>query len=89
MGKEQWGEACGEMPWNKDIKIGMRAFRYANMQFISLFSSPQIDKIMSSIGAGIGTELEGNTEDHSGLCVSVCVVLMHIVSHPTTFNIYP
>lgn len=76
------------MPWNKDIKIGMRAFRYANMQFISLFSAPQIDKIMSSIGAGIGSEVEGITEDHSGLCVSVCVVLMHIVSHPTTFNIY-
>lgn len=77
------------MPWNKDIKIGMRAFCYANMQFISVFSSPQIDKIMSSIGAGIGTELEGITEDHSGLCVFVCVVLMHIVSHPTTFNVYP
>uniref|UniRef100_A0A8C1JPF2 Ankyrin repeat and sterile alpha motif domain containing 1B n=1 Tax=Cyprinus carpio TaxID=7962 RepID=A0A8C1JPF2_CYPCA len=26
----------------------------------------EIDKIMSSIGAGIGTELEGITEDHSG-----------------------
>ncbi|XP_016139087.1 ankyrin repeat and sterile alpha motif domain-containing protein 1B-like [Sinocyclocheilus grahami] len=26
----------------------------------------KIDKIMSSIGAGIGTELEGITEDHSG-----------------------
>ncbi|XP_052434089.1 ankyrin repeat and sterile alpha motif domain-containing protein 1B isoform X3 [Carassius gibelio] len=26
----------------------------------------EIDKIMSSIGAGIGTELEGVTEDHSG-----------------------
>lgn len=63
------------MPWNKDIKIEMRAFRYANTQFISLSlsSSPQIDKIMSSIGAGIGTELEGITENHSGLCVYVCV----------------
>lgn len=44
---------------------------------LSLSSSPQIDKIMSSIGAGIGTELEGITENHSGLCVCVCVVLMH------------
>uniref|UniRef100_A0A9J8BV94 Ankyrin repeat and sterile alpha motif domain containing 1B n=1 Tax=Cyprinus carpio carpio TaxID=630221 RepID=A0A9J8BV94_CYPCA len=34
----------------------------------------EIDKIMSSIGAGIGTELEGITEDHSGLCVCVCSV---------------
>uniref|UniRef100_A0A8C1QEI7 Ankyrin repeat and sterile alpha motif domain containing 1B n=1 Tax=Cyprinus carpio TaxID=7962 RepID=A0A8C1QEI7_CYPCA len=34
----------------------------------------EIDKIMSSIGAGIGTELEGITEDHSGLCVFVCSV---------------
>ncbi len=39
----------------------------------SLFFLSKIDKIMSSIGAGIGTEVEGITEDHSGLCVSVCV----------------
>lgn len=29
---------------------------------------------MSSIGAGIGTELEGITENHSGLCDYVCGV---------------
>ncbi|KAK3558267.1 hypothetical protein QTP86_013942, partial [Hemibagrus guttatus] len=28
----------------------------------------EIDKIMSSIGAGIGTELEENDEDHTGVC---------------------
>jgi len=61
------------MPGNKDIKIAMSKPLCKHTISLSLSSFPQIDKIMSSIGAGIGTELEGITENHSGSCVYVCV----------------
>lgn len=44
--------------------------------------SPQIDKIMSSIGAGIGTEVDEVTESHSGMCV------LYSFGFHTTLNRY-